>query len=385
MEFLNEIWQWLVAQGGIPGVAVMGAMLVLFIIQLWYYVRVYGRISSRKPAGEASCDGSLPGVSVVIPLRNPDYPFLEDTLPLLLAQDLQEFEIVLMDMADDPDFSFSLTMVAEREARIHITKLTGAPVKKMSDKMALNVGIKGAKYDNLVFTTVECRPVSDKWLLSMAQGFAGADVVIGYCGLERKSSGGAWARLECVQWSSRWLGNALRGRPYRGTIHNLGFTKEAYYSHDGFNHLNLGIGEDDLFIQKLARDRKVAVVADGLFSVRRRLWGSWYREKKLSSATFRFYPSRVKLFIGTELWSRALFFAAAAWLIITMPFEVQAAGAAFAVIRLTVAWVETGRAARRLGERGFMWLFPVSDLFTPLFEAWLSVSRSFKKHEGLWR
>lgn len=384
MEFFNEIWLWLLAQGGIPGVVAIGVLLAAFGVQLWYYLRVYGRIASPRTVSDPD-GGPAGGVSVIIPLRGPDYPFLEDTLPLLLSQEEVRFGIVLMDMADDADFSFALTMAAEREPRIHIIRLTGAPVKKMSDKMALNVGIKGAKYENLVFTKPECRPVSGNWLAAMADGFRHGSVVIGYCGLERGSAGGGWGRLERMAWSVRWLGRALRGKPYRGTICNMGFTKEAYYANDGFNRLNLNIGEDDLFIQKLAERGKVAVMAEGEASVRQSLWQNWYKEKKLASATFRFYPMAVKLYIGAELWSRALFFGTAGWLTATMPPEIAAAAGVFLAARLTIVWIGMYRAGRRLGERGLMWFFPAFDLLTPALEAWLALGRSLRKPEGLWR
>ena len=385
MEIFRQAYEWLLAQGGIFGLIVMLAALVTFFIQLWYYMRVYGRIPSLRDKRREN-EGEPGGVSVIIPLRDTDYGFIEETLPLILEQNYEEMEVVLMDLADDSDFSFTLSMLSEHNPKIKIVKLTGAPMKKMSNKMLLNVGIKGARYENMVFTTSACRPVSERWITAMARGFLRGDVVIGYCGLDaRMKNGKGWARVERVAWSARWLGAALRGRAYRGTICNMGFTKRAYFDNNGFNHLNMNIGEDDLFVQKMMRNSKVSVVSAGKASVRQTIWGGWYKDKKLAGATFPFYPFRVRAYIGSELWSRALFFASIVIMLIIMPFQFKIGAAGLLVLRYVfVAW-EMSRVCRRLSEKGLGTIYFIYDLAAPIFEAWLAVARRIRRPEGLWR
>ena len=375
----------MLAQGGVTGLIVMIAALVTFFIQLWYYMRVYGRIPSLRDRRREN-EGEPGGVSVIIPLRDTDYGFIEETLPLIMGQNYDEFEVVLMDLADDPDFSFTLGMLSEHNPKIKIVKLTGAPMKKMSNKMLLNVGIKGAKYENMVFTTSACRPVSERWLTAMARGFLRGDIVLGYCGLDpQMKNGRRWARMERVAWSARWLGAALRGRAYRGTICNIGFTKTAYFGNNGFNHLNMNIGEDDLFVQKMKRNSKVSVVSAGKSSVRQTMWGGWYKDKKLASATFPFYPLGVRAYIGGELWSRAFFFASVVVLIIIMPLKFKIAAGGLLILRFVLVSWEMSRVCRRLSEKGLGAAYLIYDLAAPVFEAWLAVSRRIRKPEGLWR
>lgn len=385
METFREIYGWLLAQGGIPGLVAMIVIVAAFFLQLWYYGRVYGRIPLSR-SGVPGEDGGPEGLSVIITLRNADYNFLDNTLPAILGQDYAKFEVVLVNLTGDADFTYSLSVIEEHNPRVHIVKLTGEPAKKMSNKMILNVGIKGARYDNFVFTTSDCTPVSDKWLAAMANGFRGGDIVIGYCGIEPgKGTGLRFARMDNVAWSARWFGAALRGRAYRGTASNFGFTRKIYFDNDGFNHLNLNIGEDDLFILKIRGKGAVVPITAGKASVRKTVWGGWYKDRKLSGSTFRFYPSGLKVYIGAELWSRALFFAAAGFLIAVTPVEVKAAAAALLLLRFLIASRVMRRICRRFSERGVMRMFPVYDLAAPVMEAWLMVSRRIKRPEGLWR
>ena len=60
--------------------------------------------------------------------------------------------------------------------------------------------------------------------------------------------------------SADWLARAVRRRAYRGTLHNFGFTKRIYFGANGFSHLNMNIGEDDLFMQKVMTRDNVSVI-----------------------------------------------------------------------------------------------------------------------------
>jgi glycosyltransferase involved in cell wall biosynthesis len=255
--------------------------------------------------------------------------------------------------------------------------------------MALNMGIKAARNEHLVFTTTDSYPCSPSWLLRMAAGFGDADIVLGYCGMEASDKqGNRRIRLNIVCSAARWLSAAMRGRPYRGTMRNMGFTKSIYFDNNGFNHLNLNIGEDDLFLQRIVASADAAVVLEPDSFVRRRQWGGlkwWRRERLLLSNAFRLYPARVRRYIGAELWSRVLFFAGIAALAIVMPVEIKIFAAALLIIRYAVVAVQAARVSRCLSERGLWSVLCICDLFSPLYEAVLYVKRRFKRTPGLWR
>ena len=63
---------------GWEGIALAGAVLAMFGVQLYYYIFVYGRIPGYKNNRRPAVLEADPQVSVVIPLFSEDYSFVAD-------------------------------------------------------------------------------------------------------------------------------------------------------------------------------------------------------------------------------------------------------------------------------------------------------------------
>jgi len=181
MEFFNRI----ITHYGWEGTALAGVLLVMFGIQLYYYLFVYGRIPKYKDTRRPEILSETPPVSVVIPLFSEDYAFVEEILPLIVAQEYPDFEVVIVYVGRDTDFYDDLVRIKQSFPQITATKIELNPRFPISPKMALNVGIKSAHYEHLLFTTPDVYPSSDRWLSLMANGFRRGEIVLGYCGMER--------------------------------------------------------------------------------------------------------------------------------------------------------------------------------------------------------
>lgn len=368
-------------------IALLSATVILFAVQIWFYLARFGRLTKYRRRNE---DGAKPPLSVITVLDTADYGYMEQTLPLILGQDYANFEVVLVDLSGDADFSEALSMKAKTDGRISITRLAVDPRFPISNKMALNMGIKAARNEHLIFTTADSHPCSPAWLSRMAAGFDGADIVLGYCGMEaRRAQGNRRIRMSIAGSAARWIGAAMRGKAYRGTMRNMGFTASVYFDNSGFNHLNLNIGEDDLFLQQIIRGGvRTAVVLEPDSFIRRRQWGGpkwWRRERLLRSNAFRFYTARARRYISSELCIRTLFFACVAAMAISLPLEIKIVAAALLLIRFAIVVIQTARVARRLKEPGLWSVLPLYDLFSPLCEARLAIARRLKRTPGLWR
>ena len=254
--------------------------------------------------------------------------------------------------------------------------------------MALNVGIKSAHYEHLIVTSTDVRPLSDRWLALMAKGFLRGDVVVGYCGLERRRGlADRWMRTDRMMESVQWLARAVAHRPHRGIRYNFGFTKRLYFDARGFSHLNMNIGEDDLFLQRILRDDNLSVVLSPRASVVQRVWGGlgwWTRQRRLYGAARRYYPLAVRNFIRWEPGSRLLFFLAAATAIAVMPLEYKLATAALVLLRYGVVFAEIWRITRRLGERGLRGAYFVYDLLSPFYEMLVALL-CLRRDDRVWR
>ncbi|MDE6711998.1 MAG: glycosyltransferase, partial [Alistipes sp.] len=361
MEFLNSLADTVLTCYGWEGTALAGALLVLLAVQLYYYIAVYGRIPGYKNNRREEVLDADPPVSVIMPLFSEDYGFVEERLPLILAQSYPKFEAVIVYVGSDTDFYEDLTRLKMSFPQITTTKIHLNPRFPISRKMALNVGIKSAHYEHMIFTSTDTCPQTDRWLSLMAKGFTRGEVVIGYCGVEHtKGLCNYLMRTWRMMHAAEWLGRAVRRRPYRGMLQNFGFTKSLYFDHNGFNYLNMNIGEDDLFLQEVMTRDNVSVILSPRATLRERMWGGlgWgVGQLRYFGSAFRYYPRGARNYVQWEVGSRLLFFAAAICAIAVMPPEYKAAAAAAVVLRYMVVALEVRRIANRLGEKGIAWCY----------------------------
>ena len=107
----------------------------------------------------------------MVVVRGNSFYFIEHTLPLLLGQQYDEFEVVLVDCSYDDEIGEILREKSLVVPNLHVTCIRQQSHHEHSIKLALTVGIKAARYEHLIFTTQDSYPVSEKWLSLMAKGF----------------------------------------------------------------------------------------------------------------------------------------------------------------------------------------------------------------------
>lgn len=392
MEFFDLFYNALITNGVLIrniALGLLGVMGVCFFIQLWYYLGVYGGLPRFRNNRGIRTEITPPPVSVIVVVRENNYYFVENGLQKLLDQAYHQFEVVVVDCSYDEEIAEMLADIRARYGHMHLTQIKATHNHDHSIKLAITVGIKAARYEHLLLTTADSHPTSDKWIALMAKGFITGDVVLGYCGIERQR-GLANRLMQCsrLATSVRWLSAAIRGHAYRGISHNLGYTKSLYFSHKGFNHLNMNIGDDDLFIRRIVSRNNVSVVMNPNATVRQIPYGGlgwWTRTRKYFSHAFRYYPSGIRLTIGAELWSRFLFFASAIAAMAVLPLLWLAIPVFFLLLRLLIVTTKMKRIARRLGERKLMWAYVLYDLYAPLTEAGMALSRRLRPNRAIWR
>lgn len=371
-RFLMEDYQLL-------STILLGSLLVLLLIQLLHYLISYGRMRShRNPAPDNAAREA--GLSVIIPLHEADYGFVNERLPALLGQRLEEYQVVVVDLTGDKEIAdqFELMKIKWGE-RLTTTRMRVDKSLHVLTKIALNVGIKAARYDQLLFTLPECMPRSEHWAEVMVRGFAGKDVVLGYASiLPAKGLSNRLIRCANMALAARWLSSAMRRRPYRGVLCNLGFRKSLYLNSRGFNFLNINMGEDDLFVQKIVNKKNCSIVVGGSATIGQRALGGlnwWFGRRMKLSYPFRYYPARVKWGTGLELWSRALFFAVAIAVAVFLPLPAKIVALSCVLLRYIIVWWLMKCVARRLSERGFMSVYWIYDIVAPVVEAVLAIRR----------
>ena len=384
MSFFDPIY----AAYGWQGIALMAVILALLIVQIYYYSIRYRRVPRYSNNTLPERLAQDPPVSVVM-VTQEDIEFLEERLPIYLTQDYENYEVVLVYVGNNEDFSILLSQMRLKYPRLKITNIKQNTRFPISNKQALNFGIRAAAFDHILLSTSDTIVTSERWVRLMAKGFTRGDVVLGYCGVELRSGFvGRLMRTQRMVESMMWLSSAVSGKPYRGVRNTLGLNRELYLSVKGFNHLNMNMGEDDLFLQVLAKEAPVSVIISPRATVRQKVWGGaswWLGARKYFGHTYRFYPLAARNAIEWEGGSRVLFFLAAVAALVVLPVELKIATAAMVLLRYILAYASVNSVRKRLGEKHIMATYFLYDLFGVWVEVALAISRRIYKDETVWR
>jgi cellulose synthase/poly-beta-1,6-N-acetylglucosamine synthase-like glycosyltransferase len=387
MEKISYIIHSILTNYGEFGIALGVAILVLFIIEISLHLGLYGRIASFRLTLRKPCRDQEPPISVIVPLFAEDSKYLDTTLVSLLTQDHKEFEVVLVYVGNSNDYFSDIKSLQRLYPHLTPVHIDYSPQYPVSPKIALNVGIKSAKYDFIVTTSPDATPSSERWLSLMAKGFLYGDVVLGYSGIER--TGGVknfFFREYRFTTSVEWITSAIRHKTYAASRNALGFKKSLYFDVRGYNYLHMAIGEDDLFVQQIATRDNVSVVLSPRATCNERTWGGWiwwwHRIKELR-ATHRYYPKMAKAHAVAELTMRLLFFASVVAALVFMPWEFKVAALVLLLLRYFFVLFVVVRNAHRLGEQGLAPFHFVYDIIEPFLRIALAIG-SCRKPKKSW-
>lgn len=365
------------------------AVLIFCTLVQWIYWMRYSRVATHRHSLREPEGAATPPVSVVVVVAD-DPEYVTEHLPKLLTQNHPNYEVVVVDDSSETSLTDELQMMQARYPHLRFTTIKADPIFRHSRKLALTVGIKAARYENIIFTDADAVPSSEKWLSIMAHGFNGGQLVIGYTGIERKPGlVNKIIRCQRLTGSIRYLNAAIRGHVYRGIYNNIGYTKRLFFGNKGYTHLRMTVGEDDLFVQKVALvcARRTSVMLNPSAAMRQFQWGGlrwWRAERRYRSAAFDLYPWRVRLSVGGELLSRALVTATTIALLVLLPPILWIVAAGLFVLREVVMAMTVRMVARRVGERKLMWVYLLHDLYAPLGELFLWIGRKLRPSQRLW-
>ncbi|MDD4672898.1 MAG: glycosyltransferase [Bacteroidales bacterium] len=363
-------------------------LVLSILIQLFFYLVVYVRVTPNRSKKKKVTPSNLPPVSVVICARNEEKN-LEEFLPLVLEQDYPDFEVVVVDdcSADDSD------MVLKRlSARYPNLKTTAIKVDNNffhGKKLALTVGIKAAKNSWVLLTDADCKPSGSLWLASMAANFRSPNqVVLGYGGyIETKGLLNKFIRFDTFFIAMQYMGFALFGKPYMGVGRNLAYTKDIFFKNKGFARYNhIASGDDDLFVQKVARSKNTTVeycLQSHTRSVACTTFKQWAKQKRRHLTTAPLYRGGIKFWLGLEPVSRLLFWASGIILLTTSSQHIEIVAGAMA-LRVLVMLIIVKIVMIRLSERKIFLFSLVYDILSPIVIGTLVLANSVTKKRIKW-
>jgi len=283
-------------------------LLVAFFVSLigiviHYAVNVLPLGNLKTTALESS--SSQEPVSIIICARNED-DNLTEFLPKILVQDYPEFEVIVVNDCSIDNTENVIDEFAKIFPNLKKVTIKEDDYYKHGKKFAVMVGIKGTKYDNLLFTDADCFPANENWLKDMASGFVNKkEIVLGY-GAYKKDDGflNKLIRFDTFLIATNYLSAAIKGKAYMGVGRNLAYKKDLFYKQKGFSkHYHITSGDDDLFINQASTQENTNVVVSSnaiTYSLAKTNFTDWKRQKQRHLTTAPHYNSnsRTKITLG---------------------------------------------------------------------------------------
>ena len=363
-------------------------ILILLFVQLYYHIVVYGRVARVRNSRRRKILDSEPPISIVVPIFSEDYNYLDTRLHEIMGQQYSaNFELVLVYVGADNDYFEELNNMRLRYPNLVVTRIY-EPRFPITVKLALNIGIKSAHYEHIVISTADATPASEQWLSTMGKAFMRGNIVLGYTAIEPSAGLTNYIiRMSRMQISTYWLAGATDGQTYRGSRHNFGFTKSLYFGNKGFTHLNMAIGENDLFLQSIAKRNNVSIALIPKGTMIEGQWGGlrwWINHLHHYGEAYRYYPIAARNAIEWELGSQALFFLTILTALIFMPLEFKAVALLLLIVRYIAVVLRARTIAKRVGEKSIALKYFIFDMFNPLLMMCLRTSM-LRKDSTAWK
>ncbi len=356
-----------------------------FIIQLIYWSLVFSRILFYKPV--RSNIKKFP-VSVIICARDEEAN-LRTNLPLILKQDYPEYEVIVVNDASADGTEELLHDLQRQYPHLRSTFIRESEHIRAGKKLALTVGIKAAKHDWLLLTDADCSPATNQWIYFMQRNFTGKNqIVLGYGGYRRERGlVNLVSRYEAFFTALQYLGMSLAGHTYMGTGRNLAYRRALFFENKGFaSHYDLASGDDDLFINEVARKASTTVeIRPESFtrSDAEKTWKEWYYQKKRHLTTGSRYRFKTKVVVGLELMSRMLFYPTFVVLISSQVLTAYVLGLFIFRMLLTSLIIKLGMG--RLHEKYLLLPSPLLDFALPWVHLYMVFSNYVATKRARWK
>jgi len=255
-------------------------------------------------------------------------------------------------------------------------------------KYALTLGIKAAKYDYLLLTDADCKPLSRYWIKQMSAYFEdNKSIVLGYGAYEKVNYSflNKLIRFETLLTAVQYFSYALLGNPYMGVGRNLAYKKEEFYNNNGFvDHMDVLSGDDDLFINQIAQEDNVTLnISPYSFtkSQPETTFKNWFQQKKRHVSTSFKYKIEHKIFLSLFYISQLLFWLISILLLISQ-YKFLTVLILFASL-IIIKYIVLGISAKKLREKDLILFLPILEVFLICFQFSIFISNLFSKQNLL--
>lgn len=309
-------------------------------------------------------------ISLILYTKNAEKE-LKENIDAFLNQEYKNYELLILNNASVDNTSDYTEQLAAEHANIKLVNVENNEAFWGSKKYALTLGIKAAKYDNLVFSDATAKPKSELWLSNIAAEFSETKQII----ISHVTKGSdkyilnAIIRFANITSALKSLSFANFGKAFKANSFNFAYTRDAFFKVNGFiNHMKINLGESELFLKDASKaDNTVVCLTTNSFveSSQNYTFSSWIAEIKDEVKLKKHYKFGFQFFLSFFNFSKFFFFVLGvtcfflfSWKLITPIFF------AYFIIEFVVI----GLATKRLKEPFLVILLPFLEVTNVLIQ-----------------
>ncbi|MEJ5995538.1 glycosyltransferase [Pedobacter sp. Du54] len=289
----------------------LGAFVFCLLVQLYFSLFVHLKLTSVKI--DEIPESALHPISVIICARN-EVKNLENYLPVILAQNYPNFEVVVVNDRSWDGTSDLLERFLKKYDKLKVVTVAEGDKFIAGKKFAVTMGIKAATHEWLVFTDADCVPSSPNWLMGMQQPKnTDTEIILGYSPyLKKKSLLNCIIRMETFFTAVNYLSFALKGMPYMGIGRNMAYKKSLFFKNKGFAaHMHIPSGDDDLFVNANANSGNTAIRIHKdthMWSEPKTTFMAYIRQKKRHYGAGKLYKAKHRVLLSIQYIFQLLFY-----------------------------------------------------------------------------
>ena len=356
-----------------------GILCLAFFYQLYFYLRYVNgvlRLRSKTIKNKISFLTEQPPVSVIICAKD-EAENLRQFLPFVLQQEYPDFEVIVINDGSTDETQSLLNDLCVEYQNLRTTFVPVGANNLSTKKLGLTLGIKAAKNELLLFTDADCMPEDNTWIARMSRNFTPeTDFILGYGAyLNKRGFLNRLITYDTLFIALQYMGMAISRKPYMGVGRNMAYRKETFFAHKGFaSTLNLISGDDDLLVNKASNSKntKVEIASDSItWSEPNKTFSGWFYQKERHLSVSSYYKASSKFRLALEPMTRGLFYLALILSAVVGNLITLIATAVLFVTRLIIQLVIINKSSNHFGERKYIFLLPVFDIFLPLVSLYI--------------
>lgn len=352
--------------------------VVFAAIQILYYL-YFSSIFFKQINKKIESDGKP--ISVIIFAKNSG-DLLKKNLQYILDQDYPKFEVVLINNYSTDNTIEVLENFKEKNKNISIIDVKNTEAFWGSKKYALTLGIKAAKYNHLIFTSANSRPVSKNWLTEKSKTFRNnKTIILGYQKFKVKNSlSNIFIRFHNLLVALQNFSFIKISTPYMAFDANFGYERRTFLKVKGFvNHIKIYNGENDLFLKDAANTNNVnyTVTNDSLVEIDLSTsFRDWFIEQRNKLILQKQYKFKHRFAISLFWVSKMIFFVLGILLLFIYPWKIILS---ILIAYFLISYIVVGFSAKKLKEPHIIFFLPFLEIGLLLIQFTIFIANLFAK------